>query len=50
MVSAGTFNYEGLMTMKTIYSTIAKMDECVDNIKTKLTETFGNHMKEILKE
>jgi len=41
MASAGTFNYEDLMTMKTIYSTIAKMNECLDNIKPKLTETFG---------
>lgn len=41
MASAGTFSYEDLMTMKTIYSTIAKMDECLDNIKPKLTETFG---------
>jgi len=41
IASAGTFNYEDLMTMKTIYSTIAKMDECLDNIKPKLTEVFG---------
>lgn len=41
MASAGTFNYEDLMTMNKINSTIAKMNECLDNVKQKLTESFG---------
>lgn len=41
MASAGTFNYEDLMTMNKINSTIAKMNESLDNVKQKLTESFG---------
>ena len=41
MASAGDFNYEDLIVMKKINSTIAKMDECLDNVKDTLIKEFG---------
>lgn len=41
MASAGDFNYEDLIVMNKINSTIAKMDECLDNVKDTLIKEFG---------
>lgn len=42
MSSAGNFNYEDLIVMSRINSTIAKMDECLDSIKETLSIKFNN--------
>lgn len=56
MASAGDFNYEDLIVMKNITSTITKMDECLDNTKDILIKEFGKpyerdyeRLKEIVK-
>lgn len=56
MSSAGDFNYQDLIVMSTINSTIAKMDECLDNVKDTLINNFGKpyerdseRLKEIVK-
>lgn len=41
MAGSGDFNYEDLIVMKKINSTIAKMDECLDNVKDTLIKEFG---------
>lgn len=41
MDSAGDFNFQDLIVMSEINSTISKMDECLDMVKPKLTELFG---------
>lgn len=57
MSSAGDFNYEDLIVMTKINSTIAKMDECLDNIKETLSSIFNEpnerdykRLKQIMKE
>lgn len=40
MSSAGEFNYEDLIVMSRMNSTIAKMDECLDNVKDTLITVF----------
>lgn len=56
MSSAGEFNYQDLIVMSTISSTIAKMDECLDNVKDTVINSFGKpyerdseRLKEIVK-
>lgn len=56
MASAGAFNYEDLIVMKNLTSTITKMDECLDNTKDILMKEFGKpyerdyeRLKEIIK-
>lgn len=41
MSSAGDFNFQDLIVLSNINATIAKMDECLDMVKPKLTECFG---------
>lgn len=41
MASAGDFNYEDLIVMNRVNSTIAKMDECLDNVRETLIKEFG---------
>lgn len=41
MSSAGEFDYQDLIVMSTINSSIAKMDECLDNVKDTLINCFG---------
>lgn len=41
MASAGEFNYEDLIVMNKINSTIDKMNECLDNLKPIMVEKFG---------
>ncbi|MTI80847.1 MAG: hypothetical protein FH758_08185 [Firmicutes bacterium] len=41
MAGTNDFNYNDLITMTTINSTISKMDEILDLAKPKLTELFG---------
>ena len=42
MSSAGEFEYQDLIVMTKINSTIAKMDECLDSIKDTLINSFDN--------
>lgn len=41
MDSAGDFNFQDLIVMSEVNATISKMDECIEMVKPKLTETFG---------
>lgn len=41
MASAGNFDFNDLLVMTKINSTIAKMDECLDLVKPSLCEYFG---------
>ncbi|MBK1809502.1 PD-(D/E)XK nuclease family protein [Clostridium sp. YIM B02505] len=41
MESAGDFNFQDLIVMSEVNATIAKMDECLDMVKPRLTEAFG---------
>lgn len=41
MENAGDFNFQDLIVMSEVNATIAKMDECLDMVKPKLTEAFG---------
>lgn len=41
MESAGDFNFQDLIVMSEVNATIAKMDECLDMVKSRLTECFG---------
>lgn len=40
MESAGIFNFQDLIVMKNVNTTIKKMNECLDMVKPKLTEAF----------
>jgi hypothetical protein len=42
MASAGDFNFNDLIAMTAMNTTIAKMDECLDLVKPKMIELFGN--------
>lgn len=41
MNSAGDFNFQDLIVMSQVDATISRMDECLDRVKPKLTDTFG---------
>lgn len=42
MAGSGDFNYEDLITLKNIYKTLSKMDECLDEVKVILENTFNS--------